>query len=102
MREAIDHGQLVATELADYLVTKGVAFRQAHDVAGGLARDATARGIELASLSPEELRKAHPAFGDDVSAWLDPARAVDRRDVVGGPARTQIVGEIDRIAHELS
>ena len=67
-----------------------------------LARDATARGIELASLSPEELRKAHPEFGDDVSAWLDPARAVDRRDVVGGPARTQILGEIDRIARELS
>jgi argininosuccinate lyase len=102
MREAIDHGQLVATELADYLVTKGVAFRQAHDVAGGLARDATARGIELASMTPAELRKAHPDFGDDVVAWLDPARAVDRRDVVGGPARTQIIGEIDRIARELS
>jgi argininosuccinate lyase len=101
MREAIDHGQLVATELADYLVTKGVSFRQAHDVAAGLARDASARGVELASLSPAELRTAHPAFGDDVTVWLDPTRAVDRRDVVGGPARAQIVGEIDRIAREL-
>jgi argininosuccinate lyase len=101
LRAAVDAGYLVATELADYLVTRGVPFREAHDVAGQLVRDASARGIELAALSLDELRAAHPAFDADVAAWLDPERAVDRRDVPGGPARAQVVGELDRIAREL-
>jgi argininosuccinate lyase len=99
MRAAIDAGHLVATELADYLVGKGVAFREAHDVAGHLVRVAGSR--ELAALSIDELRAAHPAFDADVADWLDPARAVDRRDLVGGPARARVVAEIERIAGEL-
>jgi argininosuccinate lyase len=101
MRAAIDAGHLVATELADYLVGKGVAFREAHDVAGHLVRVAESRSRELAGLSLDELRAAHPAFDADVADWLDPARAVDRRDLVGGPARERVVAEIERIAGEL-
>jgi argininosuccinate lyase len=101
MRAAIGAGHLVATEVADYLVTKGVPFREAHDVAGHLVRIATERGIELAGLSLDELREAHAAFGPDISEWLDPARAVDRRDLPGGPARARVLAEIDRISAEL-
>ena len=101
MRRAIDAGNLVATELADYLVAKGVAFREAHDIAGHLVRIADERGVELAALPLGELRAAHAAFGDDVAEWLDPARAIDRRDHVGGPARARVLAEIDRIAREL-
>jgi argininosuccinate lyase len=99
MRAAIDRGHLVATEVADYLVTKGVAFREAHDVAGHLVRVAGDR--ELSALSLDELRSAHPSFGPDISDWLDPARAVDRRDVTGGPARARVLAEIARIEAEL-
>ncbi|HEY5924070.1 MAG TPA: argininosuccinate lyase [Kofleriaceae bacterium] len=102
MRAAIDAGHLVATELADYLVTKGVAFREAHDIAGHLVRVATERGVELAALDLDTLRAAHAAFDADVASWLDPARAVDRRDVIGGPARNRVLAEIDRIERELS
>ncbi len=101
MRAAIDAGHLVATELADYLVTKNVPFREAHDIAGHLVRTASARGIELAQLPLADLRAAHPAFDADVADWLDPARAVDRRDVVGGPARVRVVAEIERVEREL-
>jgi argininosuccinate lyase len=101
LRAAIDAGHLVATELADYLVTRGVAFREAHDIAGHLVRVASDRGVELAALSLDELRAAHPAFDADVADWLDPARATDRRDVVGGPARARVEAEIERIAREL-
>jgi argininosuccinate lyase len=101
MRAAIGAGHLVATELADYLVVKGVAFREAHDIAGHLVRVATERGVELAALDLDTLRAAHPAFDADVAAWLDPARAVDRRDVVGGPARGRVMAEIERIEAEL-
>jgi argininosuccinate lyase len=101
MRAAIDAGHLVATELADYLVTKGVPFREAHDIAGHLVRVASERGVELAALDLATLRAAHTAFDADVASWLDPARAVDRRDVVGGPARSRVLAEIDRIEREL-
>ena len=78
----------VATELADYLVTKGVPFREAHDVAGHLVRVATERGRRARRrCRSTSCSAAHPAFDADVAEWLDPARAVDRRDVVGGPAR---------------
>jgi argininosuccinate lyase len=102
MRAAIDAGHLVATELADYLVTKGVAFREAHDIAGHLVRVASERGVELAGLDLATLKSAHAAFDTDVASWLDPARAVDRRDVVGGPARNRVLAEIDRIERDLS
>lgn len=99
MAAAIAKGHLVATEVADYLVTKGVPFREAHDVAGHLVRVAGSR--ELGSLALDELRAAHPAFADDVRDWLDPARAIDRRDVIGGPARDRVLQEIARIEAEL-
>jgi argininosuccinate lyase len=101
LRAAVDAGYLVATEVADYLVTKGVPFREAHDISGALVRTASGRGVELAALSLDELCAAHPAFGPDLAEWLDPARAVDRRDLVGGPARARVVAEIDRIEREL-
>jgi argininosuccinate lyase len=101
LRAAVDRGYLVATELADYLVTKGAAFRDAHDIAGGLVRTASAAGRELGELSLAELRAVDDRFSDDVFLWLDPARAVDRRDVVGGPARVRIVAEIARVRTDL-
>jgi argininosuccinate lyase len=101
LRAAVNTGYLVATELADYLVTAGVPFREAHDVAGHLVRVASQRGVELAALSLAELKAAHPKFEADVASWLDPARAVDRRDLPGGPARSRVLAEIDRISAEL-
>jgi argininosuccinate lyase len=101
MRAAVDAGHLLATELADYLVTKGVPFREAHDISGHLVRVATEKGVELAGLPLETLKAAHASFGPDVAEWLDPGRAVDRRDLVGGPARGRVLAEIDRIEREL-
>jgi argininosuccinate lyase len=101
MRAAIGVGHLVATELADYLVAKQVPFREAHDIAGHLVRVADERRVELAALDLATLRAAHPAFDADVADWLDPDRAVDRRDLPGGPARTRVLAEIARITDEL-
>ena len=102
MRAAVDDGHLVATEVADYLVTKGVPFREAHDISGHLVRVATERGVELAALDLATLQATHPAFEIDLASWLDPQHAVDRRDVIGGPARRQVLLEIARIAAELT
>jgi argininosuccinate lyase len=101
LARAVGEGYLVATELADYLVTKGVPFRRAHDVAGLLVRKAIAKTVELAQLSLDELRAEAPEFEADVASWLDPMRAIDRRDVPGGPARARIEAEIARLRKEL-
>ena len=98
---AVRGGHLLATELADYLVGVGVPFRQAHDMVGGLVRLAEGRGVELADLSLEDYRAAHPVFGRDLYDWLDVARAVNRRDLVGGPAQERVAGEILRVRVEL-
>lgn len=101
MRAAIDAGHLLATEVADYLVTKGVPFRDAHDISGHLVRVASERGVELGALDLATLKAAHASFEPDLADWLDPARAVDRRDQIGGPARSRVLAEIERIAREL-
>jgi argininosuccinate lyase len=91
----------VATELADYLVQKGVPFRRAHDVAGNLVRQALAAGVELGALPLATLQAEAPEIGPDVAEWLDPVKAIDRRDVPGGPARGRVVAELARLEQDL-
>jgi argininosuccinate lyase len=59
-------GFLLSTDVADYLVGKGVAFRTAHEVVGGMVRDLLKQGREFEQLTPAEWRRFHPQFGDDV------------------------------------
>src|SRR5262245_48932088 len=90
MRAALDRGHLCATDLADLLVQRGVPFREAHHVIGGLVREAEKRGVELSALPRDVLEAAHAALGTpDAKAALDPVQAVERR-VAGGPARESV------------
>jgi argininosuccinate lyase len=102
MRAAVDDGHLVATEVADYLVSKGAAFRDAHDIAGALVRVAIARGVTLVALPLAVYKEHHVAFADDLWPWLDPEQAINRRNIVGGPARPQVLAELERIEVELT
>jgi argininosuccinate lyase len=76
--------------VADWLAARGVPFRHAHEVAGRLVGRAIARQCELAQLSLDEFRAEHPAFDESIYTALDPETAVERRDIVGGPARRQV------------
>ena len=66
--EAAASGLLLATDVADYLVARGVSFREAHAVVGGLVRTLLEQGRDFSSLSPDEWRTHAAAFGDDVAA----------------------------------
>jgi argininosuccinate lyase len=90
MRRALDAGFVNATEVADYLVDKGVAFREAHAVAGRLVARAIEASTDLASLPLETYREEHPAFDAGVYPVLEPERAVERRDLPGAPARARV------------
>jgi argininosuccinate lyase len=90
MRAAAREGFATATDLADYLVRKGVAFRDAHEAVARAVRHAEARGTDLADLPLAELREFGPAIGDDVYAVLTLEGSVASRDHPGGTAPAQV------------
>jgi argininosuccinate lyase len=101
MRAALRDGFVDATELADYLTAKGVAFRDAHHIAGRLVSFALAAGKTLSELSLQELQKEADAFDSDVYAALDPETAVERRKLPGGPAREMVLIELAALRQRL-
>lgn len=93
MREALTP-DLLATDLADYLVTKGVPFREAHRLVGQAVRRAEELGIPLHALSLLELKAISSHFGPDVAEVWDVEAAVERRQAVGGTARAAVEVQI--------
>ncbi|MEO6197993.1 MAG: argininosuccinate lyase [Dehalococcoidia bacterium] len=86
---AASGGYLMATDVADYLVRKGVAFRDAHQAVAGLVKHAESHGKALSALSLEEYRRFSPEFQEDVLA-LDARASIGARDVLGGTAPVRV------------
>lgn len=86
MAEAADDGFATATDLAEYLVRRGVPFREAHEVVGNLVRSCLDQGRRLDSLAPEELAQAHPALGADATEALKTTVSLHSRNHTGGCA----------------
>jgi argininosuccinate lyase len=77
---------MLATELADYLVERGVPFREAHTLVGQAVQAAASRHASLDSLPLDAFQELHPAIGADVYKVFDPAASAARRNVLGGTA----------------
>lgn len=101
MREALRQGFVDATELADYLSERGLPFRQAHHVVGRLVALAASQGKTLDALSLEELQRESPLLDAAAFAVLQPERAVERRNVVGGPAKAQVTQALAELQQRL-
>ena len=86
LREAASDPALLATEVADYLVTRGVPFRQAHEIVGAIVREAENRGQAWPMFSLAKMKTFSPAFEDDLHAWLTVESALARRSSPGGTA----------------
>ncbi len=95
-------GELLATELADYLVAKGVPFREAHGAVGAAVRRARELGMDLRDLPLEEYRRIHPAFDGDLYGVLDFRRAVERRSSPGGTATERVREQVEEAKRLLS
>ncbi len=93
--------QLLATDLADYLVRRGVPFRTSHEVVGRLVRRAEEEGVGLDGLSESEYREAHPAFESDVFEVFSWERSVDARNATGGTGRAAVEEQLDRARRAL-
>lgn len=102
LKQAVQGGGMLATELADYLVAKGVPFREAHAITGRVVRAALDRRQELPSLSLEELRRFSDRFDKGVFARLTVQGAIDRKDQIGGTARGQVERRIKELERMLS
>jgi argininosuccinate lyase len=101
MRAAIKPASL-ATDLADYLVLKGVTFREAHQVVGRVVREAENRGMPISELPLEFLQQQHDAFDVDVKEVFDLESAIRRRAVIGGTAPKSVRDQIQRATQLLS
>ena len=96
MARAAARGYATATDLADYLVKKGVPFRDAHELVARAVRHAIDHGFDLAALPLETLRGFHPAIDADVSEVLSLAGSMAARDGIGGTAPAQVRAQIAR------
>jgi argininosuccinate lyase len=96
LRAAATRGFTLATELADYLSSKGVPFRDAHGIVGHVVRHCLANDLRLEDLAPEQLQRFSPLFGPDVRGWLSASSAVRRRRAPGGTAPDNIRRQVRR------
>lgn len=96
MRAAAFEGYSTATDLADYLVKKGLPFRDAHEAVALAVRAASEQKKDLSQLSLAELQAFHGLIGDDVFAVLKVEGSVAARDHVGGTAPAQVRAQIKR------
>jgi argininosuccinate lyase len=95
MENALDDGML-ATDLADYLVRRGIPFRESHHLVGQAVRRADELGLALRDLDPKEYGGIHPSFGVDVAEVFDFARSVAARSAEGGTAPKAVRLQIGR------
>ncbi len=86
--------QMLSTDLSDYIVKKGLSFRESHRVVGELVREAINRGIDLRDLPIEDFRKRSRLFQRDVYKILTPERSIALRDVPGGTSRRSVRAQI--------
>ncbi|MFZ0667473.1 MAG: argininosuccinate lyase, partial [Acidimicrobiales bacterium] len=91
MRSAADGPTVAATDLAEWLVVKGMPFRNAHGIVASLVKDSLERGVPL-----DELVLAHPDLGEEAVALLEPGVAVNRRTTPGGAGPGPVKEQFER------
>jgi argininosuccinate lyase len=93
---------LAATEIADLLVRKGVPFREAHGIVGGLVRDAVERGKRLSELGPEELRERSEHLDDSYYEVLERSSWLESKRIEGGTGSEALAEQIELAAETLA
>jgi len=102
MEAAARKGYATATDLADYLVKKGLPFRDAHETVAHAVKAATTRGCDLSELPLAELQGFHPAIEQDVYQCLSLRGSLDARNTLGGTAPAQVRQQIARHRQRLA
>ncbi|XP_072301880.1 argininosuccinate lyase [Eucyclogobius newberryi] len=95
--EAALSPDMLATDLAYYLVKKGVPFREAHGISGKAVFTAESKNIALNQLSVEDLSSVSPHFGEDVTAVWDYSSSVEQYSAPGGTAKSSVLAQIEHL-----
>jgi argininosuccinate lyase len=101
MKKATEEGYLDATDLADYLVGKGMTFRKAHEVVGKMVLFAAGQSKELNQLTLEEMNDFSRRIEEDVYDLLDPAACLKRRKLPGGTGPEGVKKSLEKAKSEL-
>lgn len=99
MKSAIDSSML-ATDLADYLVSKGVPFRKAHEAAGQVVRAAGERNVSAEKMPLEAYQAISPKFAADVYQVFDALESINKRNTIGGASLQSVLNQIQKIKGE--
>ena len=101
MKAAAEKGFINATDCADYLVEKGLPFRDAYKVVGYIVKYCIENNTSLEKLDLDMYKQFHPVFEQDVYQAIDLINCVNKRNVIGGPAKEQVEMQIDLVQNEL-
>ncbi|CAK0772145.1 glutamate N-acetyltransferase [Coccomyxa viridis] len=93
---------MLATDLAEYLVRKGVPFRETHHISGAAVKLAEDRDVTLFDLTVEDLKGIHPQFEDDVLAVWDYDRSAEMRDTEGGASKRSVLEQAEKLKKYLA
>lgn len=88
---------MLATDLAEYLVRKGVPFREAHFICGSAVKMATDKGVSLHELSIEDFKMLHPSFSNDVVHVWSFKNSIESRNATGGTSKSSVEIQIDKL-----
>ena len=88
---------MLATDLAEYLVRKGVPFRETHHISGAAVKMAEDRACSLSDLTVADLKTIHPLFADDVVLVWDFNRSAEMRDTEGGASKRSVIEQIEKM-----
>jgi argininosuccinate lyase len=101
LKEATEKGFLVATDLADYLVRKGMTFREAHEIVGKMVLFAVEKEKELDALTLNEMRSFASQIDQDVYGYLDPVSSLEKRNIAGGTGPEMVKKSLEKARQEL-
>jgi argininosuccinate lyase len=102
MEKMAASGYTLATDVAEYLVSKGMGFRQAHRAVGKMVRYCLEEGKELEEMTIQEFKGYASVISEDIYEILDLKHSVDSRNSVGGTSLQQVRDAISRAEEELS
>jgi len=96
MEAAASDAALLATDLAEYLVTKGLPFREAHQVVGKLVTRALEMNVALDAIPPSQMQELSPLFDENVTMIFNARRSLEKRTAIGAPSPGNVKSQIER------
>ena len=94
MLQDLDLSEVGATDFAEYLVLKGVPFREAHEITGKTVKEAERKNIYIREFSLSDLKKIHPKIEKDIYKFIDPKRAIHAKNSLGGTSPKKVKAAI--------